>query len=508
MDILESVIRDLTSDEVRRFKILSNRFKADEEKKLIVLFDAIRSEEFEGREDGLVEALYKEVSAKTKNSFYRLRNKLLDNLEKSLVFYHFKYKDSIHAYYDIQLSILFRERGNYEVSHYWLRKAEKKAEAMDQFNILELIYGEYVNLALKNIKINIETVLERRKTNFEKLKIHRKNTEVIAVITQRLKRSNFQRGNESVVELLDNLRRRLEETSDIFQSSEGKLLIFRTVGTMLLQKKAFGQLVEYLKETIADFETNRLFTNDNHASRLMMRVWLVIGLYKLYRFGESNEQIQILAEEMKMYSRQNYYTYLFNYYNMRIQLLKCLGREEEATQMVDEALKEKHITHKENNKLFLLISKADGLFNLTKYNEALSIIAEVRNLADYPELDEDIKMYLGIFELVNRCEIEDFGYVDANIKEFRKTFRKILKREDQKGINRFVEIVQRMADAGVNGRKVSWRQAYNSYMEMHTEMELGGNQIILYDLYLKSKAEGVSYYELFTEAMLQGPSQP
>lgn len=501
MDILESVIKDLTSDEVRRFKILSNRFKADEEKKLIILFDAIRSEEFEGREDGVIELLYKEVSAKTKNSFYRLRNKLLDNLEKSLVFYHFKYKDSIHAYYDIQLSILYRERGNYEVSHYWLRKAEKKAEAMDQFNILELIYGEYVNLALKDIKLNIDSVLERRKANFEKLKIHRKNTEVIAIITQKLKRSNFQRSAESVVDMLDALRKRLEETADIFHSGEGKLLIFRTVGTMLLQKKAFDQLVDYLVETIEDFEKHKLFTNDNHANRLMMRLWLVIGLYKQHKFSTSWEQMDILEEEMKMYSRQNYYTYLFNYYNMRIQLLKCLGREVDASLLVDEALKEKHITNKPGNKLYLLRSKADSCFNREQYNESIAILQEVMSMADFEDLDDEVKMYIGIFELVNRCEIEDYASVDTTMKEFRKTYRKVLKLEDQKGTNRFLEIVQRMADAGLNGRKVSWRQAYNSYMEMHVDTELGGNQIIQYDLFLRSKAEGVPYYQLFSEAM-------
>ncbi|MEM6803209.1 MAG: hypothetical protein AAF696_17515, partial [Bacteroidota bacterium] len=113
MDILERIIESLTSDEVRRFKILSNRFKADEKKKLLVLFDAIRSGDFEDTEEHVITQFYGSTESKAKNSYYRLRNKLLSNLEKSLLFYHFNYKNSIESYSNIQLYILMRDRGLY-----------------------------------------------------------------------------------------------------------------------------------------------------------------------------------------------------------------------------------------------------------------------------------------------------------------------------------------------------------------------------------------------------------
>jgi hypothetical protein len=89
LDVLEKVIFSLTSDEVRRFKILSNRFKSEDEKKLIVLFDTIRSEKFIDEEQEIVKSLYQTNDAQTRNRYYRLRNKLLENIEKSLVFLSF-----------------------------------------------------------------------------------------------------------------------------------------------------------------------------------------------------------------------------------------------------------------------------------------------------------------------------------------------------------------------------------------------------------------------------------
>ena len=122
MDILERIIENLTSDEVRRFKILSNRFKADEEKKLLVLFDAIRAGNFKEVEADIVTQLYGAVNARTKNTYYRLRNKLLSNLEKSLLFYHYNYKNSIESLSNLQLSMLYHERGLYREAFYSLKK--------------------------------------------------------------------------------------------------------------------------------------------------------------------------------------------------------------------------------------------------------------------------------------------------------------------------------------------------------------------------------------------------
>ncbi|MEL6591186.1 MAG: hypothetical protein AAFQ68_13940, partial [Bacteroidota bacterium] len=142
MDILERIIENLTSDEVRRFKILSNRFKADEEKKLLILFDAIRAGNYRDNEAEVITQFYGDTSARSRNSYYRLRNKLLSNLEKSLLFYHFNYKNSIEAYSYIQLAILFRERGLYREAFYHLRKAEKNAVEQDRFYIHFMIDGQ------------------------------------------------------------------------------------------------------------------------------------------------------------------------------------------------------------------------------------------------------------------------------------------------------------------------------------------------------------------------------
>ena len=111
VDILERIIENLTSDEVRRFKILSNRFKADEEKKLLVLFDAIRGGDFKEVEERCCHPVLWQYGCQGQEQLLSpYATSCFSNLEKSLLFYHFNYKNNIEAHSNLQLAILCRER--------------------------------------------------------------------------------------------------------------------------------------------------------------------------------------------------------------------------------------------------------------------------------------------------------------------------------------------------------------------------------------------------------------
>lgn len=499
MDVLEKVIFSLTSDEVRRFKILSNRFKAEDEKKLIILFDLIRSEKHADAEQEIVEELYKANNPQTRNRYYRLRNKLLENIEKSLAFYHFKYKDSIHAYYDIQLCIMFRERGAYQLALYFLKKAEKKASELDQFNILEQIYQEYTQLALKDIEIDIEEILLRRKRNLEKVKIQRRNTEAIAILTQQLKKSNFAKEKSSVIELMEKTQRNIEESAEIFHSAEGKIQIFRMVSTLLLQKDAYDQLVAYTQNTIQEFEAGHLFNNDNHSERLMMRHWLVNALFKCGRFEAADAQLEIFETEMAMHRRQNYFAYLFYFVNSSVNVWKCLGKTAEATQLLTEALATKELKAESVQEVYLMISLADLQFIMGEYANALASIEATKKLAGYRLLHEDVQLFLDIFEMATHIEANDFDQVPVIYKNIKKSFRKSLKLSKHERTTLFLEILLKISAAVGKGKLPNLKQTLATLQSMFRDDEHSGNEIILYTVYAQAKATGTDYYKLLLD---------
>ncbi len=499
MDVLEKVIFSLTSDEVRRFKILSNRFKSEDEKKLIILFDTIRSEKFIDEEQEIVKSLYQTNDAQTRNRYYRLRNKLLENIEKSLTFYHFKYKDSIHAYYDIQLAIMFRERGGYGLALYFLKKAEKKAKELDQFNILEVIYEEYTQLAVKDIEIDIEEVLERRKANLEKVKIQRRNTEAIAIITQQLKKSNFSREKSSVIDLLEKTLKNVEASAEIFHSAEGKIQVFRVVGALLVQKEAYGQLVEYVKTTIQTFESGNLFTSHNHSERLMMRHWLVNALIKTRKFLEAEANLEIFEKELSLHHKQNYFAYLFYFINSSINVYKFLGNTKRSGELIHEALNTRELRNIADYEFFLLRSLADQHFISSEYSKALQSIQEAQKSEGYKNQTDEVKMYCEVFELILRMECGNYFFIPDQYSEFKKNYRRLLKTEKYQHVSLFLEILVKINAALEKGKLPNLKKMLNELEAVCKDDELGGNSIINFDVYAEAKAKGTAYYQLQLE---------
>ena len=323
------------------------------------------------------------------------------------------------------------------------------------------------------------------------------------MITQTLKSSNFSRNKASVIELLNQTRENVEASAEIFKSSEGKIQIFRTVSALLLQKEAYDQLVEYLDETILDFETNKLFSNDTHSIRLLMRIWLIISLFKVYRLERAAGELVILEKEMKMYGKQNYFTYLFNYYNIKINLLKAQGKLPAAAKLIREALAQKEIRNRGDNHIFLLRSLADHQFNSQRFQDAVGTLARLKAEPAYKKMDDEIRMFVEIFEMITHLEAGDLSHIPNSFKLFKRSFRATLKSEEHIGTKKFLDILVRMNTSLAEGKKLSLKMALKSYKALVSESEYGDNQIVMYDLYLQARLEDRPYYDLFLDNIRQ-----
>jgi len=500
VDILERIIENLTSDEVRRFKILSNRFKADEEKKLLVLFDAIRAGDFKDIEEEVIRQFYGDTDAKSKNSYYRLRNKLLSNIEKSLLFYHFNYRNSLESYSNIQLATLYRERGLYKEALYNLKKAEKVAFSHDQFNLLEVIYDEMLNLS-NSLELDIEKILANRKENQHKLEILRANGEILGVITQQLLKRNYSRSkrSESIIETLESIRDRLEEHKNFFQSGSGKIMIMKTVVSILIQKTAYRELEEYVKNVFEDFESNDLFSHDNHNTRLLMRVWWINSLLKTLKLEEAEQVTDCFYSDLQMYDRQNFNQYAFHYFSAKIYCFKLTGRLDEAGEALKEALSHNAILEDERTHLYLRLSLVDQYFCQMLFPQAIEVLKKITQHKKFNLFDEELQFYIYILEIVNSYEAGTYDRTTQLYKKIRKSFKKFVKDDFYAKANKFLEIVMRLNQAAIDGKRVFLKSAYKNFISEFPKPEIGDNQIILYEVYLLSKLEERPYYDLLLE---------
>ncbi|MEO1451907.1 MAG: hypothetical protein AAFV07_20415, partial [Bacteroidota bacterium] len=422
-----------------------------------------------------------DTSPKSRNSYYRLRNKLLSNLEKSLLFYHFNYKNSIESYSNIQLSILLRERGLYREAYYNLKKAEKVALEYDQFNVLEVIYDEMVKLASK-VEVDIDKVIVRRKENLKKIEILRANSEILGMVTQQLTKRNYARSKKthSVIEMLEQIKQRLEEHADIFHSMSGQLMIMKTVASILIQKSAYRELALYSQKTFEELDKAKRFNRENHPNRLMLRIWRINSLQKLLDIPEAETEVAALKKDLGMYQRQNFNEYAFHYYAAKVYNLKLSGRLKEAAQTLDEAFTHKEILQDPSLELFLLISRADQYFSQEAFDDCLGIIDAIKGHAAFQYLDRELQFYVEVFAVVTRYEAGLHPEVAKSARSLRKKFKALLKDEFYAKAGKFLDLILRLNEAAMTGKKVFIKAAYRNFVKDFPRAEIGDNQIILY----------------------------
>src|ERR1041384_7235227 len=161
MDILNRIISGMNKEQIRYFKLYASRFTSDERKDL-ALFDYIRKSDDRYNEEKIFKKLY---NGSEKNAFYRLKNRLLLDINKSITIQHFDDEETIHAFHLLALVRFFINKNNIDAAHYFLRKAESKASSIENFELLDMIYGEFIRLSHEKISINTESYINKRKAN-------------------------------------------------------------------------------------------------------------------------------------------------------------------------------------------------------------------------------------------------------------------------------------------------------------------------------------------------------
>ena len=203
---------------------------------------------------------------------------------------------------------------------------------------------------------------------------------------------------------------------------------------------------------------------------------------------------------LKMFKRQNFKEFAFHFYLSRVYNLKLSSELDTAGKYLKEAFEHKEILLNESNHIYLMISQADQFFSEAKYLEALATIKEICTHRFFQRMDEEIRFYIHIFEMVNFFEAKQQKKVESAYKALRKKYKNLWKDDFYAKARRFVDLIIRMSKAEVEGKKVFLKSALRNFLDDFSRSEIGSNQVILYEVYLYSRLNPEKkYYDLLCE---------
>ncbi|MFI5203569.1 MAG: hypothetical protein ACHQF2_03645 [Flavobacteriales bacterium] len=476
---LHSLVRSLRKEEIRHFRLLQERYDLAGDRKDILLFDHLLKHD-DNDDEKILAKLY---GTDSRNSFYRLCNRLKEQIEKSLLFQHYGNApgQSAIAYY--QLYMHFAEINNRQLALKYLHKAEQKAEQHHAYELLEMIYTAFIRLSNEESLDPSDFISKRQQAREKHLQIQQLD-DVLSLLRYRIRVSqNFSGKQGEITVLMENT---LNEVMGKKTSVEDPFIYFKiyeSVSRILLSTQDFTRLESYLKNSLAQSNRMNWFTRDNHEIKLQMITYLVNASFKNRKYDQALEYCTLLKNSMDEFNAVYREKFLFYYYNGLVNTYSVLNKHK-AVEIIEEALGRKEIVSVSMNALFLHLQLALQQFDLGEYKPAAKQLQRVYISDSFEKLDSGFRLKIKVFDMLLRNSLKDVENLSRLLTQSEKDFSEELKNEtftDERVILKILKGLQ-------SGRKRVRQEAVDDARLLFQKLNDGQdreNQLVDYRAWLK-----------------------
>lgn len=443
MNILNSIIGVMSKEEIRHYKLFINRTEK-ENRKDELLFDYIKKNYPDYNEEKIQKRLY---DTEDKNSLYRLKNRVLEDVGKSLASNYFDATVLNSISNHLALARLFQQKGQFKIAFYYLSKAERKATEKEYIEWLDIIYGDFIKLSHETLEVNPEEYIRKRKENRSKLNKVQEIDNILAALIYRIKTTqNYAKQNTEILSLLQSTVNDFSKSKDVKNSPVLRFKIYDSVSRILLQQQNYNSLEKYLIKTYKEFSDEHLFNQNNHDTKLQMLTYLINSLFKNGKNELSLQYAQQLKQAMDEYNSVLHDKYLFYYYNSLV-INYSVKNIDKAIEILQEAKGNTVIKKLPMYNVFVYLNLAVLNFGKGEFKESLKNLVKPLLEDAFSNLDESFRFKLAVFELMIRYELKDFDYLEHRTERLKKDYKTILKKPEYKHQIQMIGIIEKMMNA-------------------------------------------------------------
>lgn len=415
---VKKLIGGLSKEELRHLKITAQKYDLDPNlRKDFQLIEYVLKKGDAYNDDEIAEKLY---DKKDKNSFYRLKNRVNDIIEKSLLEMNYGKETLSHCLSYIQLYRHFYQKNNLGIAIKYLEKAEKAALLISANDHLEIIYSEFIKLSYDK-NDNPEEYIEKRKTCRQKMLEVQQIDDVLALLKYKIRVSqNLVQKDSQVSDLLEKTLKQVtgKKTAD---NPDLYFKIYESISRILLSNSDFIRLEKYLLNTYDECLKLKLFNKQNHKVKLQMLTYLVNTLFKLKKHRESLEFAEILRKSMDEFEKAHRPSFIFYYYNSMANNYTVINKNK-AVEYILSGLEDKDIQKSDLHTMYMYLNLSIQQFDLREYKSSLKSIQKIYLNEQFNGLDNAFRYKIYLIECLNRFELKDYDVLEKNFKNLRKKF--------------------------------------------------------------------------------------
>jgi len=291
--------------------------------------------------------------------------------------------------------------------------------------------------------INPEHYIKLRIKNSEQIRQIREIEDILAVVSHKMKLTqNFATDENPVLSLLQKTVRQYSSDKELSRVRSCGSRSITPVTQILLQKRNYEALEQYLLDTFTEFSAEYMFNRNNHDTKLQMLVFLINTLFKNGNTKDSLKYADKLRQAMDEHQRIYYDKFLFYYYNS---LVINYSRTDSARAI--ETLKEMKANAKIYNVPFyqmaIELNLAVSHFDRSDYHQSIRYLNKLYTLDGYHTSDDAFKFKIAIAELLIRYELKDYDVLESKMRLVRKDFKEFFNKRSSAREILMVKIISR-----------------------------------------------------------------
>lgn len=498
MDSLSLIINNLKKEEIRNFKLLSKRYAQNEDFKVEILFDKIRKKEKEDLE--LVETLFPD-DPDNMNAFYRLRNRLKTDLEKSLIHLHNGLDEKISVLNFITLSNIFSYKSQYDISTYYLKKAEKLAEKGEFYQLLHFIYNEFINLSNHFDGINPIDYIEKRKEVEAKSQVVTQANHAIAALSYNLRKTNFSKSPEGIAEMLNEILNKLQIAAEVYNTPNMKFKIHFCIRDILLQNKDFKELENYLIHTLGEFENENLFNKNTYRYKITLLTWIINTLSINKKWNDSIKYTEILLEELNKFNKLYYDKFIWTYYQSLVTNYISSDRLKEALELLQQI---KELPAHKGVSFYdyaIYINLSLCYYFSGNLSAAIKTLSHLLTKETFPKFSVDFQLSISLLEIILHYENNNHDFVSYKINDVKRLYRNLLKRPEYYEEKSFLKIMNMLATRPAPFKDKKIINDIENFIAKTPSLQVGSGKHIDFGIWMRAKLKKESYYHTLLETL-------
>lgn len=494
MDVLTRIISDMNKEDIRYYKLYASRISSSKDRKDVRLFDYIRKSANKYHDKYIFKKLY---GGGNKNAYYRLKNRLVEDLTCCLITQHYYKHSSLYIYHLLSVAGLYFSRNNFLLALRFIQKAEKEAQRIENYELLDIIYGEYIRLSHEIVSINPEQYILKRQQNRNQINTLRQMDDILAALTYRLKiTQNFSDKENPLLEILQKTVDEFTNEKMVKKSPKLKFKIYAAVSQILIQRHDYLSLEKYLLSTYSQFVNEKIFVKENHDQKLEMLSHLVNALFKNKKYKESLRYAEEMKQAMEEYDRMLYDKYLFFYYNALVINYSVIDKDKAIT--ILEGLRDNNVLKNTPfYEIFVYLNLSILWFDKEQFHNSIRCLNKLFLHENYKNAAPSLQFKIAIAELIIRYELGDFDFLEHRLHQTYKHYNNMLQKPEHETEKEFLNILKKMMFVTASGKESKKNLARQVIKFLrHRKQEEEDAEIINYKDWLTKKAK---QYELLIE---------